>query len=220
MTLPFTREQFLDVFAAYHRDWGDGALILWITSLIAVTAWLRGRASARALTILLAVLWLWAAGVYHALLFTSINPAALLFAVLFAIQAALFVRAGLVHADLRFDPGARGAFAASLAVAGLLYPVVSMLTSADPLRSPTFGVPCPTVLLTSGLLLGARPDPPRHLFLIPILWSLVGGTAAMSMRIVPDALLFVSAAAMIVRALAPQGRHAFDRAVHSTPRRP
>jgi len=219
MNLPFTRDQFLDVFAIYHRTCGDGALLLWVISVFAVAAWLRGHASGRALTLLLVVLWLWAAVVYHAVLFSTINPAARWFALFFAWEAVLIARAGLVHEDLRFEPGTRGSLGPGLAVAALLYPVISFVSGGDPLRSPTFGVPCPTVLLTAGFLLGARPDPPRHLFVIPILWSLIGGTAATSMGIVPDALLFLAAAAMIVRALDPHGRHPLGHA-HPLPRRP
>ena len=220
MKLPFTRDQFLDVFAAYHRGWGDGAALLWVLGLLAVLAWVRGRASSRALTILLVALWMWAALVYHALLFTAINRAAPLFALLFAVQAALFVRAGLVRADLRFDPGGHGTFGPALAIAALLYPALSMLTSGDALRAPSFGVPCPTVLLTAGFLLGARPEPPRHLFVIPILWSLIGGSAAVTMGIAPDVLLFVAAIAMIVRASAPHAGGSFDSAAHPLPPRP
>lgn len=215
MTLPFTRDQFLDVFAAYHRGWGDGAMLLWVLALFAVGVWVRGQASARALAAFLAVLWLWTAVVYHALLFSAINPAARLFALLFGVQAALLVRAGLVRGELRFERGGHGAFAPALAIAALAYPLVSMLMSGDPLRSPTFGVPCPTTLFTAGLLLGARPEPPRHLFVIPILWSLIGGSAAISMGIVPDALLLVAAAAMIVRVSAPHAHGPFGSAPHA-----
>lgn len=220
MKLPFTRDQFLDVFAAYHRDWGDSVVLLWALAAVVVAAWLRGRVSARALTLFLAALWLWSAVVYHALLFSAINPAAWLFGLLFALQAALFVRAGLVRADLRFEPGGRGLFAPALTVAALLYPVISVATTGDALRSPTFGVPCPTVLLTAGLLLGARPDPPRHLFVIPIVWALIGGSAAASLGMVPDALLLVAAAAMIVRSLDPHVHGPLGSPPHPVLRRP
>ena len=148
MNLPFSRDQFLDVFALYHRTCCDGALLLWVVSVLAVAAWLRGRASGRALSLLLVALWIWAAVVYHALLFNTINPAARWFALLFALEAVLLAQAGLVHRELRFEPGTRGALGPALAVAALLYPAISLLTAGDPLRSPTFGVPCPTVLLT------------------------------------------------------------------------
>ena len=220
MTLPFTRDQFLDVFAAYHRGWGDGAMLLWVLAFFVVGAWVRGRASTRALTAFLAVLWLWSAVVYHALLFSAINPAARLFALLFAVQAALFVRAGLVRGELRFEPGGHGTFAPALAIAALAYPLVSMLMSGDPLRSPSFGVPCPTTLFSAGLLLGARPEAPRHLFVIPIFWSLIGGSAAISLGIAPDALLLVAAAAMIVRVAAPHARGPFGSTAHPAGHRP
>jgi len=206
MNLPFTREQFLDVFAAYHRSFGLVALLLWITSAAVLVAWWRGRIGSRPLAALLAFHWLWAGLAYHAWLFTRINPAARLFAALFVLEALLLARAGLARHDLRFEPhGPRPPLAAFFAGAALLYPLLAALATGDPWRSPTFGVPCPTVLLTAGVLFAAAPPVPRSVLLIPILWALLAGSAAWQLGMLPDLLLFGAAAVLITAALRPRG---------------
>lgn len=68
MQLPFTREQFLEVFAAYNATLWPGVLTLWMLSLlVAVLLFARSRrASGRVVTTLLAVHWTWSAVAYHA----------------------------------------------------------------------------------------------------------------------------------------------------------
>jgi len=67
----------------------------------------------------------------------------------------------------------------------------------------TFGVPCPTTLLTLGLLLIAEPSS-WALAAIPIAWALVGGSAALLLGVKADLMLFV-AAALLVGRLATNG---------------
>jgi len=43
MQLPFTHDQFLDVFAAYNRTLWPAAALLWIATAAAVVQWLRSR---------------------------------------------------------------------------------------------------------------------------------------------------------------------------------
>jgi hypothetical protein len=57
-------------------------------------------------------------------------------------------------------------------------------------------VPCPTTLFTAGCLLAAVPPVPRWLLVIPALWSLVGGSAALLLGITPDLMLFAAGAAL------------------------
>jgi hypothetical protein len=57
-------------------------------------------------------------------------------------------------------------------------------------------VPCPTTLVTAGFLLAAVPAVPRRLAVIPVLWSIIGGSAALLLGVVPDLMLFVAGAAL------------------------
>ncbi len=128
---------------------------------------------------------------------TTINPAAPVFAGAFLLQALAFVWTGVVGHRLAFAWGRapRHWVAAGLLLMALAYPVLAQLTVGVGPRAPTFGVPCPTALFTAGCLLAAVPPVPRGLLVIPVLWSLIGGSAALLLGIRIDAALFVAAAA-------------------------
>jgi hypothetical protein len=65
--------------------------------------------------------------------------------------------------------------------------------------APTFGVPCPTVILTIGLFLTARGKIPTLLAIVPVLWGFIGGSAAVLLAVPTD---YVLLAAGLVLALA------------------
>lgn len=135
----------------------------------------------------------------------DINPAAWLFAALFLIEAAALAWTGVTRRRPRFGWGRspRHALAAGLLLFALAYPGLALATGRDWPRIPTFGVPCPTTLLTAGLLLAAVPPVPRRVVIIPVLWSLVGGSAALLLDVVPDLMLFVAGAALAVFVVTP-----------------
>jgi hypothetical protein len=68
---------------------------------------------------------------------------------------------------------------------------------------PTFGVPCPTAILTAGLLVTSPRAEARLVAVIPILWSAIGGSAAFSLGILPDFALPIAGAALLLRILQP-----------------
>jgi hypothetical protein len=207
--LPFSTDQFLDVFAAYNTALWHAATALWFVTLGAVIRLIRGRARGTELGALLAIHWAWSGLVYHALYFSTINPLAPVFALLFMIQAAGFAWTGVARPRLMFvwSNSLRHVLAALLLAYALAYPGLALLVHDWP-RVPMFGVPCPTTLFTAGCLLAAARPTPRRLFVIPVLWSLVGGSAALLLGITPDLALFAAGAALVAFALAPR---ALDR---------
>ena len=65
----------------------------------------------------------------------------------------------------------------------LLYPAIGALAGQSYPAVPVFGVaPCPLVIFTFGVLLLADPLPLR-LLIVPLLWSLVGGSAALLLQV-------------------------------------
>jgi hypothetical protein len=205
MGLPFSRDQFLDVFATYNRLLWPAASILWLASLAGVVQLIRGRAHGVGLSALLAVHWAWSAVAYHAFLFVDINPAAWGFAGLFMAQAAALAWTGVIDRRLRFDWARtpRHVLAGVLLVFALAYPAVAIAAGHPWPRTPTFGVPCPTALVTAGLLLAAVRPVPRWLMIVPVLWSVVGGSAALLLGVVPDLMLFAAGGALVAFAVAP-----------------
>ena len=109
MQLPFTREQFFDLFAAYNAALWPALVVLWMASVVVSALLLSSRRPPdRWIAALLAAHWIWSAVAYHAVFFTRINPAAWLFAALFLLQAALFIWWGVVQRRLSFAPRRSG----------------------------------------------------------------------------------------------------------------
>ena len=187
MQVPFTDTEFFAVFAAYNGALWPVAAGLWLLTLVVGLRLFRDdNKTDHEVSALLAVHWAWAALAYHAAFFTRVNPAAWLFAGVFGVQAALFVWCGIVHDRLRFAvrQSARHRVAVLLVGYGLAYPFVNLLFGEYP-RVPTFGVPCPTTIVTAGFLLAAQ-SVPWALIVVPVLWSFIGGSAAVLFNVTAD----------------------------------
>ena len=66
-----------------------------------------------------------------------------------------------------------------------LYPLLNISAGHRFPAVPTFGVPCPTVILTIGLFL-TMSVVPAWLMAIPVLWAFVGGSAAYLLGVPAD----------------------------------
>ena len=174
------------------------AAVLWLLTILAGGALVTGASIPSPLPgFLLGVHWLWAGVVYQAWFFTAINPAAWLFAALFVAQGVLFIA-------FRFpayqDDGAgsvRHVASSLLIVYSVIYPVVVWTDGFAYPRMPTFGVPCPTVIFTIGVLLGAS-RPSVLLSVIPVGWSVVAGTAAWLFGVHADLVLPAAGGALVI----------------------
>jgi hypothetical protein len=189
MQLPFTREQFFDLFAAYNARFWPVLIALWIASaVVSVLLLSRRPPPSRWICALLAAHWAWSALAYHAAFFSRINPAAWIFAVLFLVQAALFVWLGIVQRRLFFVPSQtkrRALVAWAFVAYSLLYPAINAMQHLTVSRIPAFGVPCPTTIFTAAILMLAAPRA-WPLAIVPLAWSLVGGSAAVLLDVRAD----------------------------------
>lgn len=200
MQLPFTRDQFFDLFAAFNTALWPALAALWIASLAVSLLLLSSRRPAnRAVSALLAAHWAWSGLAYHAAFFTRINPAAWIFAALFLLQAALFIWMGVVRGRLSFVSTRNGwtAIARLFVAYSLLYPAINAAQHLTVSRIPAFGVPCPTTIFTAGLLMLAAPRS-RALAVIPVLWSLIAGSAAVLLDVRADYALPVAGIALAI----------------------
>jgi hypothetical protein len=198
MQLPFTTEQFFDLFAGYNEALWPALVVLWIASAVFSALLLSSRRPPdRWIGALLTAHWAWSALAYHAAFFTRINPAAWLFAALFLLQAALFFWWGVVHRRLSFAPRrtAWAPVAWVLIVYSLVYPAINAVQHLSVSGIPTFGVPCPTTIFTVGLLMLATPRLWR-LSIIPVIWSVIGGSAAFLLGVSADYALPVAGIAL------------------------
>jgi hypothetical protein len=194
MSLPFTADEFFGVFAMYNQRFLLVAVLLLLATLLSVVAaWRDSRGWSRGLGALVAFMWAWNAVAYHAMLFTAINPAAWLFAAIFAIQAALLaVATARGRVEYFGATGARRGLGAGLVAYALAYPALALVSGHSYPGVPTFGVPCPTAILTIGLLVSSRGGPPLTLAIVPVLWAFIGGSAALLFGVVPDYVLLAA----------------------------
>jgi hypothetical protein len=200
MQLPFTREQFFDLFVAYNEALWPAIVTLWIASTVIVARRLSARHQHDCwLSALLVGHWAWSALAYHVAFFTGINPAAWLFAALFLAQAFLCFRVGVVQRRLSFAPWGNvwAPLAWSLIAYSLAYPVFNAIDHRSLLRIPTFGLPCPTTIFTAGVLMLATP---RYwsLAVVPVLWSAIGGSAAFLLGVYADLALPIAGVALAI----------------------
>src|SRR5688572_3093348 len=102
--MPFTAQDFFNVFDHYNRAVYPLQFVLILAALIAIYYSARpALGSGKLVSAVLALLWLWAGVVYQFLFFSPINTLAYLFGVLFVVQAAIFFYAGVWRGKLTFS---------------------------------------------------------------------------------------------------------------------
>jgi hypothetical protein len=217
--LPFTREQFVAVFAEYNAGIWPVQILAYLLGLTMVVLLLRpSRAGSRVIGAGLAAMWAWTGVAYHWTYFSTINKAALGFGALFVIQSAAFLYVGVLRERMRFG-AASGPLAwlgwALVGYAAALYPVLGLGLGHRLSELPVFGVtPCPVTIFTFGLLLLTSSPVPRWIFVIPFLWSLIGGSAAFLLGVPQDWFLLVSGVSVFLIAHRDRGRQGQGTAVH------
>lgn len=200
--LPFTHEQFVQVFAQYNLNVWPGQLVAYLLGLGMLLAVLRPSPTCdRFIAGGLAAMWLWTGIAYHALHFSAINKAAFFFGALFSIQALLFIRAGW-SGTLRFGSSSKAATLVGwclLLYALVAYPLLGVWAGDRYPGMPMFGItPCPVTIFTFGLLLLATAPVSRRLLVFPVIWSLIGGSAAFLLQVPQDWLLLVSGLSVLL----------------------
>lgn len=199
MKTPFTAEQFFGVFSEYNSTVFPAQLILLALGLI-VLYLLHARSLLRSRLIggFLGGLWLWVGVVYHLLFFTDINKAAYAFGGLFILQSVLFLVETFQKGRLKFDfqADARHYAGYFFVVFGLiLYPLIGFVLEADWATTISLGLPCPTTILTFGLLMLTGNKFPKYLLIIPTLWAIIGTMAAFNWGVYQDFMMIIAAIA-------------------------
>ncbi len=198
MNLPFTIDQFLEVFALYNVSIWPAQVVLNLAAVAAIAMSIRSNVPSKGIAGILAVLWAWTGVVYHLSFFVAINKAAILFGALFIVQALIFLYAGVIRGELSFSFRSDLRSYTGLIIivyALLIYPLLGYLLGHSYPHSPTFGAPCPTTIFTFGLLLWTACRVPVYVYIVPTLWSLIGVSAAMTLGIREDLGLVVAGVA-------------------------
>jgi hypothetical protein len=189
--MPFTIDEFLNVFEKYNLSVWPMQFIL---NLLAIVAFyflvIARRHKSYIINSVLVFLWLWMGLVYHLMFFSVINKAAYIFGSLFIIQSFLFAFYGLIKSKnikYQFRLDIRGILGLLFILYALIiYPVLANYFGHVYPKTPTFGLPCPTVIFTFGILLFSVNRIPWIVILIPFLWSLIGFSATLNLTIKED----------------------------------
>lgn len=204
--LPFTREQFIQIFADYNMDLWPVQVPAYLIGIGMVYLLFRPSLNSdRLIGAGLAAMWVWTGVAYHGFYFSAINPVALVFGALFVLQGFLLFHAAVLRGRLRFGlsserPSWLGW--AFVVYASLVYPLIGIWSGHSYGEMPVFGItPCPVTIFTLGMLLLTRATVSRSLLVIPFAWSLVGGSAAFLLDVPQDWPLLASGLAIpLIRA--------------------
>lgn len=196
MKTPFTLDQFFEVFKNYNETVFPAQIFLYLTSFIMIYLLIKPTSiSNKIISGLLTFFWLWMGIVYHFIFFTTINNAAYIFGATFLLQSVLFLTHGVFKNKLSFSfhsdiYGVTGIVLILFAL--IIYPVLGYFLGHIYPFSPTFGLPCPTTILTFGVLLLSDKKFPIVILIIPFLWSVIGFTAAFNFGIWEDTGLIIA----------------------------
>lgn len=197
MEIPFTVEQFFEVFKTYNTAIWPAQVLAYVLGVAALAPAIRGgEAPARIVAGILASFWLWMGIFYHMPYFRVINPAAWIFGIFCILQGLLFLLVGTIFGRLGFRFNFKPLpiiGACFILYAMVVYPLLGVGFGHSYPRAPMFGVaPCPTTIFTFGILLWTTKSVPVYLLVIPLLWSIVGMSAAVSLHVPQDYGLLVA----------------------------
>lgn len=197
MTLPFTVDDFLSVFARYNLAIWPVQIAVYAAAagFVAWVLWRPSRTASLALSALLAFCWVLMGAGYQLGFFRAVSGIALPAGVLFVLTGFGFawatVRGSLSFAWRRGAWPVLGLILILYAMVG--YPILGLATGHHYPRSPVFGVaPCPTTIFTFGVLLLSVSRVPGWLLVVPAAWSLIGVSAAVQLGVWEDLLLPVA----------------------------
>jgi len=193
MKIPFSAEQFLNVFDQYNSDVWPIQFAFYGFAIIALfVLFVNHSRKDKTISLLLSVFWLWMGIVYHIMYFSEINPAAIFFGCAFIFQGLIFAYFGILKNDLRYrrDDTTYSVMGTIFLLYGLfIYPILSYSFGHVYPKMPTFGLPCPTTIFTLGILLFSMDRLSWYIYFIPLLWSAIGVSAAIALSITEDLAL-------------------------------
>ncbi len=206
--MPFTVEQFLQVFSDYNLAiWPAQIVLLAVGIVTGLLLFFHARMTTRLAMSLLAALWIWSGVVYHWMYFSRIDPAAWFFGALFVVGAIPLFRIGNsieIDEDRPLRIAVGGAF---VVYALFIYPAAAYLTGHIYPELPTFGAPSPLSIFALGILIAAKPPIRVSAAAVPLLWGVIGSFAPLKLGMTEDFGLTFAAVALAAAAAAEHGHH-------------
>src|SRR5688572_27853390 len=101
MKIPFSTEEFLNVFGHYNADVWPIQVVFYFLALTSVALlFINNPRKDQTISGILSFFWLWMGIVYHIIYFLPINSAAIGFGAIFIIQGILFAYKGVAQSTL------------------------------------------------------------------------------------------------------------------------
>lgn len=195
MSVSFTLEQLLAVFAATNQAFWPVVILAYLLGIIAlVLVFKPGDRSNRIISGILAFFWLWTGIVFYFFYFGPIYRPAYIFGGLFILQGLFFLWSAIQpRISFGYQSGGYGIIGLVFAAFAMIgYPLFGIVIGHIYPQSPPFGItPCPLVVFTFGLFLLTNKKVPRLFLAIPLLWAL-GGIVPVSVGVLEDILLIFS----------------------------
>lgn len=199
--LPFSSEQFLQVFGAFNLAVWPAQIVAYGVAFLVILELVRsGETADRSVAAALATMWLFTGISFHWLYFARINPLADVFAAAFAVQAGVLTYiAACGFLSSRPTDSVRTATGIILVFyAAVAYPLIGLILHGYP-QVALFGVtPCSVTIFTLGCFLLTSNAFPWWAVVIPALWSLVGGSAAVLLNVPQDWVLLAAGALVVI----------------------
>jgi hypothetical protein len=200
--IPMTSEVMFSLYGSHNEGTWPAAALGYLLCIAALLMAFRPfPASSRAIAAILAAFWLWNGIVFQIGTFAPLNWGALIFGAFFVAEGLLFAWIGVARGrlDIRLTGTWRDPGDLALLAVAFVYPYLDLLSGHEwPQVQLPGTLPAPTVLATLAFLLMARGRGARILSVIPLLWALIGGAAALSLGIWQD----VAMAGLAVAAMA------------------
>ncbi|MCF8236161.1 MAG: DUF6064 family protein [Bacteroidales bacterium] len=197
MDVPFTTEEFIGVVEKYNSFFFPIQILVLLLGIIAVVLLhSKIRLKDQLISGFLGLLWIWVGIAYHFAFFTVINPAAWIFGSLFILQGLFFILEGPMGKKItfHFDKTGRAYTGYFFIVFGILiYPIIQYFMEMSWLRTISLGLPCPTTILTFGLLMLTTRSFRKYLLIIPSIWAIIGSFAAIKFNVYQDVVMLLAA---------------------------
>src|SRR5579864_5932890 len=184
-------QQFFAMFAQANTAVWPMQIVWHAVALAAIGLAIRpvGKNSSRLIAAFLAAYYVWLGIVFFGIFYNTITPA-LVDGAMFVFGGVLFLIAGVVRQDLKFQArwDLLGVVGGAFMLFALAYPLIDALTGHDFPAAPVFGLaPCPSAIFTAGLLLWTRPHMPMYVLVVPLIFLMSQApAAALAIGVVAD----------------------------------
>lgn len=197
MKVPFTTEQFFNVFEKYNSAMFPAQIIILLFALVGIFLLHSDKPfKDKYIGVFLGLLWIWTGFVYHFAFFTEINKAAFAFGGIFILQGVFILINSFLKEKLVFtlQPQAKDYIGYFFILFGsIIYPCIGYLNGGSLFKTIALGLPCPSTILTFGFLMLTTSKFPKYLLIIPSLWAIVGLSAAIHFGVYQDSMMILAA---------------------------